>query len=249
MNDKLLTHDGGQPFLASDFTFMQNALLASIGHLSRANGERYILWGVLSEDKQSIVEGAVVIDGNVYQVPALGAINSQYLCFREREYDEREFENGTKQNVKLAVDAYLSTSAAGAIAYVRAEELLTPQELSRKALFEVKEITGDVDSDTSMFNIDLEQPLNLKEGDVIIATMRALAKGTSNQYIVTTSYGAVVDLDGFPYATLHWISEGYAQTYNITNEYISYAYSSLNAPSIKLEGQVTISLIIIKSGL
>ena len=246
MNDKLLTHDGGQPFLASDFSFMQNALLASIGHLSRANGDRYILWGVLSEDKQSIVEGAVVIDGNVYQVPALGAINSQYLCFKEREYDEREFENGSTNNVKLAVDVYLSTDPSGAIAYVRAEQLLTPQALNRQALFEVKEVTGDTSSLDPSFQIDFEEPIDLNIGDIVIANLLINDNGRPAKIVSTTSMAIVEDRSGENTATLRWTMGNYAQTYSLNKNGVKYVYTETNPVAEKITGTVTLSFIVIK---
>lgn len=235
MNDKLLTHDGGQPFLASDFSFIQNALLASIGHLSRANGERYILWGVLSEDKQSIVEGAVVIDGNVYQVPALGAINSQYLCFREREYDERIFENGTSFNVKATVDVYLSANISDATIYIRPETLQTVDEIKLKKTFFVKEVTTNEPTD---YYIYFDEPIELNENDIVISTCTGTVKDSSpSEYISTTSLAVAKKEGQSIQAKMYWQNE----YYGIMKDGIGLGGLTLSNVS-----NITISFIVIK---
>ena len=118
MNDSLLTYSGGQPLYADDLSFMQNSLSAMTNHLSKAFGDTYIVWGCLDEGKTNVVEGAVCIGGKLYEVPALGTLGENKLCYREVLSDEREFEDGQTRSVKKSYEAYLSTDTSGAVAYI-----------------------------------------------------------------------------------------------------------------------------------
>ena len=118
MNDSLLTYSGGQPLYADDLSFMQNSLSAMTNHLSKAFGDTYIVWGCLDEGKTNVVEGAVCIGGKLYEVPALGTLGENKLCYREVLSDEREFEDGQKHRVKQSYEAYLSIDTSGAVAYI-----------------------------------------------------------------------------------------------------------------------------------
>lgn len=118
MNDSLLTYSGGQPLYADDLSFMQNSLSAMTNHLSKAFGDTYIVWGCLDESKANVVEGAVCIGGKLYEVPALGTLGENKLCYREVLSDERVFEDGQKHKVKKSYEAYLSTDTSGAVAYI-----------------------------------------------------------------------------------------------------------------------------------
>ena len=118
MNDSLLTYSGGQPLYADDLSFMQNSLSAMTNHLSKAFGDTYIVWGCLDEGKTNVIEGAVCIGGKLYEVPALGTLGENKLCYREVQSDERVFEDGQKRNVKKSYEAYLSTDTSGAVAYI-----------------------------------------------------------------------------------------------------------------------------------
>lgn len=118
MNDSLLTYSGGQPLYADDLSFMQNSLSAMTNHLSKAFGDTYIVWGCLDEGKTNVVEGAVCIGGKLYEVPALGTLGENKLCYREVLSDERVFEDGQTRSVKKSYEAYLSTDTSGAVAYI-----------------------------------------------------------------------------------------------------------------------------------
>lgn len=118
MNDSLLTYSGGQPLYADDLSFMQNSLSAMTNHLSKAFGDTYVVWGCLDESKTNVVVGAVCIGGKLYEVPALGTLGENKLCYREVLSDERVFENGQKHKVKKSYEAYLSTDTSGAVAYI-----------------------------------------------------------------------------------------------------------------------------------
>ena len=118
MNDYLVTYDGGQDVWADDLSFMQNSLKSMIDTAVRTYGDNCILWGCLDRGKENVVEGGVVISGKLYQVPALGAIGSNKLCFREVLSDERTFENQQVHKVKKQYEAYLSTDTSGAVAWI-----------------------------------------------------------------------------------------------------------------------------------
>lgn len=118
MNDSLLTYDGGQPLYANDLSFMQNSLAAMTNNLAKAFGDTYIAWGCIDEAKENVVAGAVCIGGALYEVPALGALGENKLCFREVLSDERVFENEQSHKVKKTYEAYLSADTSGAVASV-----------------------------------------------------------------------------------------------------------------------------------
>ena len=118
MNDSLLTYSGGQPLYADDLSFMQNSLSVMTNHLAKAFGDTYIVWGCLDEEKSNVIAGAVCIGGKLYEVPALGLLGENKLCYREVQSDEREFEDGQRHNVKKSYEAYLSTDTSGSVAYI-----------------------------------------------------------------------------------------------------------------------------------
>lgn len=118
MNDYLVTYDGGQDVWADDLSFMQNSLKSMIDTAIRTYGDNCILWGCLDSARENVVEGGVVISGKLYQVPALGAIGSNKLCFREVLSDERTFENQQVHKVKKSYEAYLSTDTSGAVDWI-----------------------------------------------------------------------------------------------------------------------------------
>lgn len=118
MNDYLVTYDGGQDVWADDLSFMQNSLKSMIDTAVRTYGDNCILWGCLDSGKENVVEGGVVISGKLYHVPALGAIGSNKLCFREVLSDERTFENQQVHKVKKQYEAYLSTDTSGSVAWI-----------------------------------------------------------------------------------------------------------------------------------
>lgn len=126
MNDSLLTYSGGQPLYADDLSFMQNSLSAMTNHLSKAFGDTYIVWGCLDEGKTNVVEGAVCIGGKLYEVPALGVLGENKLCYREVQSDERVFEDGQKHKVKKSYEAYLSADTSGAVAYIDLKTAVVP---------------------------------------------------------------------------------------------------------------------------
>ena len=115
---------------------MQNSLSAMTNLLARAisrfTGENFsktfIVWGILSgSDRDTVIAGAVCIDGKLYEVPHLGARgDNKYLCFRQTLSDERIFEDGQKRKVKGSYEAYLSTATDGAVASMDLDTAILP---------------------------------------------------------------------------------------------------------------------------
>lgn len=145
MNDYLVTYDGGQDVWADDLSFMQNSLKSMIDTAVRTYGDNCILWGCLDSGKENVVEGGVVISGKLYQVPALGAIGSNKLCFREVLSDERTFENQQVHKVKKQYEAYLSTDTSGAVAYIDLVNANNSEEFIKK----IKPYTEVIDGSLS----------------------------------------------------------------------------------------------------
>ena len=146
MNDYLVTYDGGQDVWADDLSFMQNSLKSMIDTAVRTYGDNCILWGCLDSGKENVVEGGVVISGKLYHVPALGAIGSNKLCFREVLSDERTFENKQVHKVKKQYEAYLSDDTGGAVVWI---DLITAKRIYDSAGTLVdynKSSKGDVES-------------------------------------------------------------------------------------------------------
>ena len=246
MNDKLLDNDGGQGFLAKDFTFIQNALRQTIGLLARTNGERYILWGVLSDDKRSIIDGALVIDGEVYQVPALGAIDGKYLCFTKRQYDSRDYEDGSTNNVKETVDVTLSTETTGTFAYVTPASLQNVQQLETQRRYIAKHLEGDCSPDTG-FQIAIEPSLGLNIGDIAIVSMNIPTEDNPNALIGGTMMAIVKKgLEDNPFANLYYQDGSQLFGVSLYNNRIYSAYSRERIPVIRPSGTVKIDLLIIK---
>lgn len=116
--DRLVRYPGGQPVRSQDLEFIQDAFKKSIAGLSKMFGSKFILYGSLDSSKTNVIEGAVVIDGEVYEVPSLGAIGNNNLCFRVSDSDDREFFNGLSHKVRRTYQAYLSTDTGSAAAWI-----------------------------------------------------------------------------------------------------------------------------------
>lgn len=117
MIKELSTFTGGQPVFTADLAFIQDAFKQAILCMNKAIGDNYILYGALSGS--NVVEGAVVIGGDVFKVPgSLGAIGDKKLCFRKNESSERTFKNSQKHKVYVDYEAYLSTDTSGAVAWI-----------------------------------------------------------------------------------------------------------------------------------
>ena len=116
MIKEISTYTGGQPVYTKDLAFLQEAFKEAITCMNKSIGDTYILYGSLSGS--TVIEGAVVINGDVYKVTALGEIGNNKLCFRKKETSERTFRNSEKHKVYVDYEAYLSTDTSGAVAWI-----------------------------------------------------------------------------------------------------------------------------------
>lgn len=132
MIKEIATYTGGQPVYTKDLAFLQEAFKEAIICMNKSIGDTYILYGALSGS--NVVEGAVVINGDVYKVTALGEIGNNKLCFRKKETSERTFRNSEKHKVYVDYEAYLSTDTSGSVAWIdlktasRADKRITELE-------------------------------------------------------------------------------------------------------------------------
>lgn len=132
MIKEIATYTGGQPVYTKDLAFLQEAFKEAIICMNKSIGDTYILYGALSGT--TVVEGAVVINGDVYKVTALGEIGNNKLCFRKKETSERTFRNSEKHKVYVDYEAYLSTDTSGSVAWIdlktasRADKRITELE-------------------------------------------------------------------------------------------------------------------------
>lgn len=153
MDKRLLRFAGGQPVRSQDIEFLQEALNGATINLAKAFGDTYILYGAIDEERNNVIEGAVVIDGEVYKVPALGTLGSNKLCYRAVDSEERKFYNGQLHKVVRTYEAYLSEDTESAVAWI---DLKTAKE-------PVKEINHRLDN---MFTAELSgwQSVQLVDG-------------------------------------------------------------------------------------
>lgn len=131
MIKEIATYTGGQPVYTKDLAFLQEAFKEAIICMNKSIGDTYILYGALSGT--TVVEGAVVINGDVYKVTALGEIGNNKLCFRKKETSERTFRNSEKHKVYVDYEAYLSTDTSGSVAWI---DLKTAQRAKSLSVYE-----------------------------------------------------------------------------------------------------------------
>lgn len=131
MIKEMATYTGGQPVFTKDLAFLQEAFKEAIICMNKSIGDTYILYGALSGT--TVVEGAVVINGDVYKVTALGEIGNNKLCFRKKETSERTFRNSEKHKVYVDYEAYLSTDTSGSVAWI---DLKTAQRAKSLSVYE-----------------------------------------------------------------------------------------------------------------
>lgn len=131
MIKEIATYTGGQPVYTKDLAFLQEAFKEAIICMNKSIGDTYILYGALSGT--TVVEGAVVINGDVYKVSALGEIGNNKLCFRKKETSERTFRNSEKHKVYVDYEAYLSTDTSGSVAWI---DLKTAQRAKFLSVYE-----------------------------------------------------------------------------------------------------------------
>lgn len=201
MNDYLVTYDGGQDVWADDLSFMQNSLKSMIDTAIRTYGDNCILWGCLDSARENVVEGGVVISGKLYQVPALGAIGSNKLCFREQLSDERTFENQQVHKVKKRYEAYLSTDTSGAVAWI--------DLISAATVWKDIQVVGQGLSGTVRYRIDEKKEIAIL--DIQIVADGQYGNGTGKYMFAWPSelddYNSIVSTCVFSGTSMNYISD------------------------------------------
>lgn len=201
MNDYLVTYDGGQDVWADDLSFMQDSLKSMIDTAIRTYGDNCILWGCLDSGNTNVVEGGVVISGKLYQVPALGAIGSNKLCFREVLSDERTFENQQVHKVKKQYEAYLSTDTSGAVAWI--------DLISAATVWKDIQVVGEGLSGTVRYRIEEKKEIAIL--DIQIVADGQYGNGTGKYMFAWPSelddYNSIVSTCVFSGTSMNYISD------------------------------------------
>lgn len=188
MIKEIATYTGGQPVYTKDLAFLQEAFKEAIICMNKSIGDTYILYGALSGT--TVVEGAVVINGDVYKVTALGEIGNNKLCFRKKETSERTFRNSEKHKVYVDYEAYLSTDTSGSVAWI---DLKTAQRAKSLSVYEQQL------SDSERIQI----LKNLKiSGGLIYKEINQTKEGEYGTFDIKTLYQRIYPLLWLQYACL-----------------------------------------------
>lgn len=170
MIKRLLRFAGGQPVRSQDLELIQDAFNGITVEMAKAFGTDYILYGTVNDERTTVVEGAVVIKGEVYKVPALGTIGSNKLCFRNADSDEREFFNGQKHKVVRTCEAYLSTDTGNAQAWIdlKTAKRINADLLSRLDTLDkgLKDEKSERTQSVSNVKSELQKNINTVDGKV-----------------------------------------------------------------------------------
>lgn len=170
MIKRLLRFAGGQPVRSQDLELIQDAFNGITVEMAKAFGTDYILYGTVNNERTTVVEGAVVIKGEVYKVPALGTIGSNKLCFRYADSDEREFFNGQKHKVVRTCEAYLSTDTGNAQAWIdlKTAKRINADLLSRLDTLDkgLKDEKSERTQSVSNVKSELQKNINTVDGKV-----------------------------------------------------------------------------------
>ena len=242
MNDKILSHDGGQPVFADDLTFLQNSLKSYINAIAKTYGDTYILHGVLDDSKTTIVPGAIVVNGVLYEVPALGEINGQKLCFKSVDYDPRVYENGSTNNVKNKVDVYLGNDTAGTIAYVEPQRLKSYIEIIKGKTFQVVEGEATSVDESIGWKVKFKQNLDLVPGCIVLSSIVFTYGGTSMHESVSVGF-----YKGEERFYMQWYSGGEESgEMNVDRTGVSGIWSRLSIPQKIPTGIASVIFIVIK---
>lgn len=203
MIKEIATYTGGQPVYTKDLAFLQEAFKEAIICMNKSIGDTYILYGALSGS--NVVEGAVVISGDVYKVTALGEIGNNKLCFRKKETSERTFRNSEKHKVYVDYEAYLSTDTSGSVAWIdlktasRADDRISSLEhLIKKTMFYPYGMSGYRESIDEIINVLKEyKTVGVKDITPLLTENKAITvyEGTwreldtgSNEFILELLY-------------------------------------------------------------
>ena len=150
--NRLLFNEGGQPIFLDDIKLLQDndagfnrQFLNAISGKSSAFLLQYLDMKPLSVDQEKLTTtakvyaGSIVVAGEIIDFPESTVTvktwsDPLYVCIKETENEEREFEDGQTRPCRKSVQAYISTSKDGAKVAYNVLELPTLTELLRRNL-------------------------------------------------------------------------------------------------------------------
>lgn len=150
--NRLLFNEGGQPLFLDDIKLLQDndagfnrQFLNAISGKSSAFLLQYLDMKPLSVDQEKLTTtakvyaGSIVVAGEIIDFPESTVTvktwsDPLYVCIKETENEEREFEDGQTRPCRKSVQAYISTSKDGAKVAYNVLELPTLTELLRRNL-------------------------------------------------------------------------------------------------------------------
>ena len=150
--NRLLFNEGGQPIFLDDIKLLQDndagfnrQFLNAISGKSSAFLLQHLDMKPLSVDQEKLTTtakvyaGSIVVVGEIIDFPESTVTvktwsDPLYVCIKETENEEREFEDGQTRPCRKSVQAYISTSKDGAKVSYNVLELPTLTELLRRNL-------------------------------------------------------------------------------------------------------------------
>lgn len=150
--NRLLFNEGGQPIFLDDVKLLQDndagfnrQFLNAISGKSSAFLLQHLDMKPLSVDQEKLTTtakvyaGSIVVAGEIIDFPESTVTvktwsDPLYVCIKETENEEREFEDGQTRPCRKSVQAYISTSKDGAKVAYNVLELPTLTELLRRNL-------------------------------------------------------------------------------------------------------------------
>ena len=150
--NRLLFNEGGQPIFLDDIKLLQDndagfnrQFLNAISGKSSAFLFQPLDMKPLSVDQEKLTTtakvyaGSIVVAGEIIDFPESTVTvktwsDPLYVCIKETENEEREFEDGQTRPCRKSVQAYISTSKDGAKVAYNVLELPTLTELLRRNL-------------------------------------------------------------------------------------------------------------------
>lgn len=150
--NRLVFNEGGQPIFLDDIKLLQDndagfnrQFLNAISGKSSAFLFQPLDMKPLSVDQEKLTTtakvyaGSIVVAGEIIDFPESTVTvktwsDPLYVCIKETENEEREFEDGQTRPCRKSVQAYISTSKDGAKVAYNVLELPTLTELLRRNL-------------------------------------------------------------------------------------------------------------------
>jgi len=150
--NRLVFSEGGQPLFLDDIKLLQDndagfnrQLLNAISGRSSVFLLQALDMKILSVDQEKftttakVYAGSIVIAGDIIDFPETTVTvktwhDPLYVCIKETEHEEREFEDGQTRPCRQSTQAYISTSKDGVKAAYNAFELPTLTGLLRRSV-------------------------------------------------------------------------------------------------------------------